>query len=233
MAMNVPNKPFRGSGPGPQARDGCSVELYRRLAYAGEIECLAPFIPAGSSVLELGCGTGRLTRRLLLWGCEVTAVDNSAEMLTHAPVEARLVHADIETLDLKRRFATVLLPSCLINHADSGVRGAFLRAAVAHLHPSGQFMVERHDPYLLMRVEAGHTAQMQGGLTMRISAVARNGNVVDITLEYLDGTARWTHEFSVVPLDDGALQTELAGAGLGAPAWADPARRWAMVRKAA
>jgi len=72
---------FSGSGPGTQARDGCSVELYRRLPYFGELDAVREYLPYGVRVLELGCGTGRLTRKLLEWGTRPTSVDNSPKML--------------------------------------------------------------------------------------------------------------------------------------------------------
>ena len=70
--------PFSGSGPGVRTSDGCSVELYRQLPYLGELDDILGGVPAGSSVLELGCGAGRLTRPLVERGLSVTAVDNSA-----------------------------------------------------------------------------------------------------------------------------------------------------------
>src|SRR5215210_2442876 len=39
---------------------------------------------AGGSVLELGCGTGRVTLPLARTGARIIGVDRSAEMLTHA-----------------------------------------------------------------------------------------------------------------------------------------------------
>lgn len=38
-------------------------------------------VPAGSHVLEIGCGTGAYTRWLVDHGCEVTAIDISSEMV--------------------------------------------------------------------------------------------------------------------------------------------------------
>jgi len=38
----------------------------------------------GKRVLEIGCGTGRITRNLVDWGAEVTATDISREMLDEA-----------------------------------------------------------------------------------------------------------------------------------------------------
>ena len=62
---------FSGTGPGVQTGDGCSVELYRLLPYFGELDPVRMFLPPGVSVLELGSGTGRLTRQLLSWGARV------------------------------------------------------------------------------------------------------------------------------------------------------------------
>ena len=45
---------FTGTGPGSQTHDGCSVELYRRARYAGEIDHLRSHFLAGTSVLDLG-----------------------------------------------------------------------------------------------------------------------------------------------------------------------------------
>lgn len=41
----------------------------------------------GGPVLELGCGTGRVTRQIALAGHTITGVDNSAEMLQRAQIQ--------------------------------------------------------------------------------------------------------------------------------------------------
>ncbi|HEY9348562.1 MAG TPA: class I SAM-dependent methyltransferase, partial [Inquilinus sp.] len=104
---------FTGTGPGVHTRDGCAVELYRRLPHDGEAEIVAAVVPAGGSILELGSGPGRVTHALVARGYAVTAVDNAAEMLAHVR-GAETVLADIEDLDLGRTFAAVLLASTLI-----------------------------------------------------------------------------------------------------------------------
>jgi hypothetical protein len=50
------------------------VELYAQLPAMGEGERIAETVPAGGSILELGCGTGRITRQLVGLGFRVTAV---------------------------------------------------------------------------------------------------------------------------------------------------------------
>lgn len=218
--------PFSGDGPGAQAPDGCSVALYARLPYRGEIEPLTPLLRPGLSVLELGCGTGRLTRRLLALGCAVTAVDNSAEMLAHVPPEALRVRADIEQLRLTGRFDRVLLASGLINHADAAVRAAFTACAAAHLGPAGRFIVQRQDPAWLASAVAGPLGEIDG-IVLRLLSVERREGVIEMTLAYSDGAATWTHSFSLVALHEAALQAQLSAAGFGPISWLDEGRRWA------
>ena len=219
-------KPFSGQGPGAQAKDGCSVELYRRLSYAGEIEFLAQYLKPGMTVLELGCGTGRLTGRLLSFGCAVTAVDNSGEMLAHAPKAAYLVCSDIEHLSLPQKFDVVILPNGLINHADAAIRSAFLAAAAAHLKPSGRFILQRHDPAWLESAEAGPAGESDG-ITIRVESVNRINGAIEMTLKYTEGDQTWMHSFTLSSVGESMLQLQLHAAGFGPLTWLDVGRRWA------
>ena len=90
------------------APDGSPVGLYLALAPLGEPELIHAAVPPASEILELGCGTGRITRPLVALGHAVTAVDNSPEMLAYVR-GAETVLADIESLELGRRFPVVLL----------------------------------------------------------------------------------------------------------------------------
>jgi SAM-dependent methyltransferase len=98
-------------------------------------------------VLELGCGTGRVSLRLATEGHEVTAVDRSppliAELrrlagLAEVDVDARV--ADAREFELERRFATVIAPMQLV-HLLGGAdgRAALLERVLAHLAPGGCF----------------------------------------------------------------------------------------------
>ena len=57
-----------GTGPGVITPDGCAVDFYARMTAMGEPEIVHGAIPPRSSVLELGCGTGRITRPLVALG---------------------------------------------------------------------------------------------------------------------------------------------------------------------
>lgn len=230
---------FSGSGPGAQAPDGCSVEVYRHSRYRGEFEPFRAHFRPGLTALELGCGSGRLTRALLAFGCQVTAVDNAAEMLAALPSEAQPVLCNIEHLALAQRFDLVLLASGLINHADAAVRASLLRVAAQHMRPEGQFIFERQDPHWLGTAEPGPMGELDC-LRLWLEAVERRdpargdsdsdgeGQLVSMRLRYESDQAQWHHVFTIQVLEEAAIARLLHSAGLSAPVWLDGnARRWA------
>jgi SAM-dependent methyltransferase len=226
---------FSGTGPGGQTQDGCSVEVYRRARYACEIEHLRSMLPAGTTVLELGCGTGLLTHRLLDFGCEVTGVDNSAEMLKHVSDRVRKVHADIEQLALEERFDVVLLPSGLINHADAAVRRAFVAAAARHVAPDGVLILKCQNAQWLRTAVTGQLVKSDG-VSIELVQVDRTPHTqepqepqvpqVRMTLKYTLGEDVWTHAFVVVPMDEPAIAQLLNEAGFAVPEALDAKREW-------
>ncbi len=220
------------AGPGPRTRDGSPVELYRRLAHLDEVDRFAGLVPPSHSILELGCGAGRITRELLARGHPVTCVDNSEDMLALLPPGARKVLADIETLDLKRTFDTVLLASCLVNVPEAGLRNRLLAACRRHLGAEGVLVFERQDPAWLEEAVVGAAGRV-GAIEVFVDRVRRRGDEVEMVLRYRDGADEWTHSFVAMRMDDAALGELLEAHGFGAPLWLDPRRRWgaAMVRE--
>lgn len=112
------------------APDGSPVEVYLRLPERGEGELVAAAHAPPATLLELGCGVGRVTRQLVRLGYDVVAVDESPEMLAHVR-DAEKVRARIEELDLGRRFDAVLLLSNLLT-VETEQRRAFLDACARH-----------------------------------------------------------------------------------------------------
>src|SRR5687768_13974662 len=127
------------------APDGSPVGLYATLAPLGEQDLIHASIPAAAAILELGCGAGRITHELFALGHSVTAVDNSPAMLAHVR-GAETVLADIETLDLGRRFPVVLLASNFLNAPDDRELDAVLAACARHVAPDGMVLLERMPP---------------------------------------------------------------------------------------
>jgi SAM-dependent methyltransferase len=201
-----------GSGPGVITPDGCAVDLYAQLPDFGEPAIVHGAVGPGASILELGCGTGRLTHPLVALGHPMVAVDESPEMLEHVR-DAETVCARIEGLALGRRFDAVLLASHLINVPDEAIRRALLVACRDHVADGGCVIVQQHSPeWFAAAAEGEHTSER---MTFRMRDVSRPApDLVSATVEYLVGEQRWTQTFTSMRLEDAELATALAGAGL-------------------
>jgi SAM-dependent methyltransferase len=202
------------------APDGSPVELYALLPELGEGDRVAQAVPNGGSILELGCGVGRITRQLIRLGYAVTAVDESAEMLAHVQ-EAETIHARIEQLDLGRRFDAALLASNLIN-APAGQRRALLDTSRRH---ADLILVEGLP--LSWRPEDSETQLGDVRSWLRIERI--EDAVVHARAEYSAGRRHWHHSFAMrVFADQQELDSALAEAHLRLDRWLDSegAGRW-------
>jgi SAM-dependent methyltransferase len=205
------------------APDGSPVEIYRALSGEAEAELIASALPAGATILELGCGTGRVTHELVARGFAVTAVDESAEMLEHVR-GAETVQARIEEVDLRRTFDCVLLASHFVNAPDADV---FLAACARHVDAGGVVLVEAYPSDLEWAV--GRVTRI-GDVSFGLADVDLEGDRVRATMAYeLDGR-RWLQEFEAVLLDDDALERALQRSGLAFERWLDRARGWFAAR---
>jgi SAM-dependent methyltransferase len=188
------------------APDGSPIDVYTRLPELGEGEIVASVLPAGASVLELGCGTGRITRQLVGLGFRVTAVDEAAEMLAHVR-DAETVQARIEGVELGRRFDGVLLASNLVN-AEPLQRRAFLETCRRHAD-----LVVCEGLPLAWSPEDGETAL--GEVRSRLLVDGVDDGVVRGEVEYEAEGETWRHSFAMrVFADEAELGAALAEARL-------------------
>lgn len=204
--------------------DGSPVELYARMPTFGEPELVHAAIPAGTPILELGAGAGRMTHRLVELGHPVTAVDSSAAML--AKIEgADRVHAEIEGLDLGRTFGCVLLASQLVNVDDDAQRAAFLATARRHLDDDGVLLIQRYDP--AWAADPRPSESNHDGVTIRVLAPRREGERLTATVEYEVDGRQWRHgPFTSRILSDEDLASRLGVAGLTHDRWLDERQTW-------
>lgn len=216
-----------GTGPGPITTDGCSVELYKRTPYRGELDVLEPRL-TGKTVLELGCGVGRLTSRLISMGCEVLAVDESSEMLDCLSERVVREHTEIENLRLDRLFEVVLLASYLYNSPLPEIRQALARVARLHLKRDGCFLLQIHSQDALT-LEQGHTSESDG-ITTTVERVQIEDSVIDATIRYSIDDLSWTHAFQTAVLRFDELEHELAVAGFHSIEWADEPNGWVIAK---
>ena len=210
----------------PEGFEGSQAELYVQLADLGESQIVHRAIANGASILELGCGTGRMTRGLLELGHPVTGVDNDPEMLSHVPEAARTVLSDIETLVLQTSYPVVLLASNLINSADRTVRSKYLATCRRHVTQGGVVVLQRYQPDL-HGWEPGDWVE-RGAVAVRISSFERTGDQFSASIEYRRADRAWTHHFSAAILDDETLGAEMAHVGLRTERTLDPEGTWIL-----
>jgi SAM-dependent methyltransferase len=168
---------------------------------------------AGRSVVDLACGEGIYSRKLLRRGAaRVVGVDISPEMVSlarHAeevePFGAEYVVADVATVDIDERF-DVALCSFLFNYARSRDELRSLVKSVARLlRPGGRVIgcndypdnpsthFDRYRPYGF--VKFGAEEPLEGG-TITYRFYNADGTVFEIDNSYLP-TAAYKNEFRV------------------------------------
>jgi SAM-dependent methyltransferase len=200
-----------GSGPGAITPDGCAVDFYALMPDFGEPAIVHEASGAAASILELGCGAGRVTHPLVALGHPVVAVDESPEMLAHVR-GAETVCARIQDLSLGRRFGAVLLASHLIN-ADEETRAVFLDICRRHVADDGCVIIQQHSPAWFLT--ARDSELTRDGVLFRMRDVSRPApNLVSATVEYVVGDRHWTQTFTTEGLDEAGLESALGAAGL-------------------
>ncbi len=131
-------------------RDGAH---YDRLFGRGYVEFwLSQARISGGPILELGCGTGKLSIPLADAGFAVTGLDNSPALLQFAAGKSAAVQwieGDMRDFDLDERFALIMLPSNNLGHLHTpedfaGCLGSVKR----HLQSEGTFVIDVFVPNL-------------------------------------------------------------------------------------
>ncbi len=211
-----------GTGPGEITPDGCAVDFYALLPAMGEAPVVHAAVPPGASILELGCGTGRILRPLAELGHPVLGVDESAAMLARA-AGLPTVCSPIETLRLDRAFGAVLLASTMIN-TDPVQRRAFLATCRGHVGPGGVVVVQQTAPRWFR--EGDPSEREVEGIRRVVRSARRSGRQMDVLVEYRVGDRTWTHAFSAHEISEQELAADLASAGLEFGRWLTGDRSW-------
>lgn len=161
----------------------------------------------GDPVLELGCGTGRVTMAIALDGRRITGLDLSEQMLARATerrarlsAEARervhLVQADMRSFDLGEKYRLIIVPFRPFQHLlETKDQLACLACVKRHLQPNGRLIVDffhtdprrMHDPAFLGEREVAEY-DIAGGrrvrLTERVAAFHRAEQRNDVEMIY-------------------------------------------------
>jgi SAM-dependent methyltransferase len=223
--MNQP----AGTGPGVITNDGCAVDFYALLPSFGEPEIVHAAVAPGASILELGCGAGRILRPLAALGHPVVGADDSADMLARIP-DLPTVCSPIQTLRLDRTFDGVLLASTMVN-ADPALRHAFLATVRHHLGRDGTAVFQQNPPSWFDTFEqAPRVRDDPGGIRRIIRSARREPPRVLVEIEYQVGDRVWTHSWASYEISDGELASDLASAGLAFGEWRTDDHSWFTAR---
>lgn len=107
----------------------------------GEAALVRAFAPR--TVLDAGCGTGRIAAELARHGIDVVGVDSDPDMIERARNRApglRWVLADLAALALPERFDVVLLAGNVVPYVPAEDRPAAVAACARHLEPGGRLI---------------------------------------------------------------------------------------------
>jgi SAM-dependent methyltransferase len=123
------------------------AELYD-LAFAWDIEAEVDWLlgrlgPDCRSVLEPGCGSGRVLEALARRGVEAVGIDRSPTMVELARARGlEVVLADMTDFDLGRTFDGALCPINTLAHLSPEELGRHLERMGRHLRPGARYLVQ-------------------------------------------------------------------------------------------
>ena len=136
----------------PDARDSASVqdESRRERVLASEWFYLEEARKSAGRVLEMACGSGRLTIPIAQSGIEIVGADLSKSMLDtarakadRAGVDIQFLEADMRSFDLPGKFAAILIPGNSLLHLFTlEDLMQCLRSVRRHLAPNGRLIFD-------------------------------------------------------------------------------------------
>lgn len=157
----------------------------------------------GGPVLELGCGTGRITIPIARAGIAITGLDVVPGMLARGRAKGgdlpvQWVEADVRRFQLAARFRLIFATSGVFQHMlTRSDQEALLARAREHLAPGGLFAVD----VALLHLVAGGGAdeeqewfsyQDEDGRTVRVSGTNRYDPTTRVNVE--TAVRRWQDE---------------------------------------
>ncbi len=126
-------------------------------------------VKAGSPVLELGCGTGRILIPIAQEGIEITGLDQSPEMLARARTKilkldeetrkrVELVQGDMRSFSFKKQFNLIIIPYRAFLHLLTSEDQIMALTCIRnHMKDDGKLILNIFDPNLeMIAAHSGH-----------------------------------------------------------------------------
>ena len=139
-------------------RKSLSLQFYDILtdmdqSIRGDVAFYARGLLPADTVLDIGCGTGRVSLGLAQLGFRVVGIDLAATMIEQARIKqralpplvaarAQFIVSDMLALDLPARFPRIIIPFYTFNLLPNRAKRAeALKVAARHLAPGGKLMI--------------------------------------------------------------------------------------------
>lgn len=170
----------------------------------------------GGPILEVACGSGRLTLPIAQQGLEIVGLDLSASMLARAQAKStnetpavEWIHQDCRTMDLGRTFKLIFSATNAMQHLTDGESiDSFLRAARRHLSPDGRLILDVMNPSMKKLSRTADEPYAFKSFTMpdgrRIDVEARSWYRADV--QQLRFTLTYRHAEEIVRTKDVAMR---------------------------
>jgi len=163
-----------------------------------------------SSILELGCGTGRISRALVKPGCRVTGIDLSLDMLKQAREHSldppSYICMDMSAMAFRDNFDHILIPYNTLNLLkDISLITKCLQQTHHHLKSSGSLLLQLHIP-------DGEIIELNGQKRFQFQILPlkhRPGKLIKETLRSYNSTTqelRLEERYRVRPTNDTARE---------------------------
>ncbi|PBB28985.1 SAM-dependent methyltransferase [Mesorhizobium sp. WSM3882] len=161
---------------------------------ATEAICELLSLRPGSSVLELGCGYGRITNRLAEKGVQVTGVDISPILLEKAELDAaerrvnvEYVLGDMRSLPWRDRFDSVFMWFTTFGYFDEADNERVLHEAASSLRKGGRLLIDQDNRLAFLRERWPTCSVVQRNDDLRIhvmsyDALTDRGNIQRIAV---------------------------------------------------
>ena len=122
-------------------------DRYTNVDYAAYAAWLKAEHGRSARVLEIGCGSGRLSEQILGWFDRLSACDPSEEMLALAaqrlPISrVELLRGDFSNLPVSGRFDLVVAATDVINYLTAEEMTEAFALVSGHLQSGGQFLFD-------------------------------------------------------------------------------------------